>query len=105
MIVLDASALLAVLLREPGGEPIKPRLPEALMSAANLAEVLSRFAVSGEDLDDYVQESLALGVQIAPVTTGHAVDAAACGRSPDTSDFRSATSCASPLPGNGACRR
>ncbi|WCM26054.1 type II toxin-antitoxin system VapC family toxin [Sphingomonas sp. QA11] len=40
--VLDASALLAVLLDEPGGDRVLPALQEAVMSAVNLSESVSR---------------------------------------------------------------
>jgi ribonuclease VapC len=49
MIVLDASALLAFLFREPGHEKVAPLLDESLVSTVNLAEVLSRFARDGHD--------------------------------------------------------
>jgi ribonuclease VapC len=49
MIVLDASALLAFLFREPGHETVAALLDGALMSTVNLAEVLSRFARDGHD--------------------------------------------------------
>lgn len=42
--VLDASALLAVILNEPGRDVVKRRMPEAVMSTVNLAEVLGRCA-------------------------------------------------------------
>jgi ribonuclease VapC len=48
-IVLDTSALLMVLGREPGSEPVEPLLSQAVMSAVNLAEVtavLSRRGLS-----------------------------------------------------------
>lgn len=76
MIVLDASALLAFLLREPGHEKIGPRLAGALMSSANLAEVLSKLAERGEDPDFFHQEIRALGVTIEHLTEAQAVDAA-----------------------------
>jgi len=77
MIVLDASAVLAVLLGEPGHElKIAPFLPGALMSAANLAEVLSKLAERGEDPVFFDAELRGLGVVIEPVTGAHALDAA-----------------------------
>ena len=76
MIVLDASALLAFLLREPGHEKIGPRLAGALMSSANLAEVLSKMAERGEDPDFFHQEIRALGISIEYLTEAHAADAA-----------------------------
>ena len=48
--VLDASALLAVLLEEEGSEEVQQAiLAGATMSAVNLAEVLGKFADRGED--------------------------------------------------------
>ncbi len=38
-VVLDASALLAVLRNEPGGERVAPHLSRSIMSAVNVAEV------------------------------------------------------------------
>ena len=40
--VLDASAALAYLLHETGGEKVKKALPAAIMSAVNLCEVLNK---------------------------------------------------------------
>jgi ribonuclease VapC len=39
---IDASALLAFLLGEPGGELVQARLPRSWISSVNLAETLSR---------------------------------------------------------------
>lgn len=75
MIVLDASAVLAVLLNERGVERIIPRLPGALMGAANLSEVLAKVAERGLDPVDYLEELEAFGIEIVSVTTHHAVDA------------------------------
>ena len=47
MIVLDASALLALLFREPGHEKVEAALNESWMSTVNLAEVIGRFARDG----------------------------------------------------------
>ena len=45
--VLDASAALAYLLYEPGGEKVKQALPHSIMSAINLCEVLNRIGKQG----------------------------------------------------------
>ena len=45
--VLDASALLALLLREPGADRVKAELDRAAMAVANLAEVVSHYARLG----------------------------------------------------------
>jgi ribonuclease VapC len=77
VIVLDASAVLAVMLGEPGGEKIAPRLPGSLMGAANLSEVLAKVAERGMDPYGYQAGLSALGIAFTPVTTAQAVDAAA----------------------------
>lgn len=45
--VLDASALLALLFKEPGGEAVFAHLPGSLLSAVNLSEVVSKSIESG----------------------------------------------------------
>ena len=40
--VLDASALLALLNREPGSEKVVAALPDAVMSSVNLSEVVAK---------------------------------------------------------------
>lgn len=45
--VLDASALLALLLDEPGADNVKEVLADATMSAVNLGEVVSYFVKLG----------------------------------------------------------
>lgn len=76
MIVLDASALLVVLLAEPAQFTILSRLSGALISTANLAETLGRVAANGLDPGDYAAEIASLGVVATPVTEAHALDAA-----------------------------
>ncbi len=70
--VLDASALLAHLLAEPGGDIVRDILAEqaAVMSAVNWAEVLSRLASAGADPDEVAQRlasEAALGDVLAVV--------------------------------------
>ena len=43
MIVLDSSAVVALYLKEPGAELVKPAMPMALLSTVNYAEILARF--------------------------------------------------------------
>lgn len=45
--VLDASALLALLLGEPGADKVKAALDDAVMGVVNLAEVVSHYAKLG----------------------------------------------------------
>ncbi|MCC6744180.1 MAG: type II toxin-antitoxin system VapC family toxin [Acidobacteria bacterium] len=57
--VLDASAVLALLNREPGGERVEHYLAEGVMSAVNAAEVLSKLVDAGLTLGE-AREGLAL---------------------------------------------
>jgi ribonuclease VapC len=68
--VLDASALLAHRLAEPGGEVVRGSLAEqaAVMTAVNWAEVLSRMASAGADSDE-VAERLASEAALGDVLT------------------------------------
>jgi PIN domain nuclease of toxin-antitoxin system len=45
--VLDASALLALLNQEPGGEVVEDALPGALISAVNFSEVVAKLVDKG----------------------------------------------------------
>lgn len=58
-VVLDASAVLALLNREPGGERVEHYLAEGVMSAVNAAEVLSKLVDAGLTLGE-ARESLSL---------------------------------------------
>ena len=46
-VVLDASALLALMNDEPGAISVKEALPEAVISAVNLAEVVTKLVDGG----------------------------------------------------------
>jgi PIN domain nuclease of toxin-antitoxin system len=62
--VLDSSALLALLLGEPGSETVKAVLPGALLSAVNLAEVISKLCERGMPADEARAAIEATGVRI-----------------------------------------
>jgi PIN domain nuclease of toxin-antitoxin system len=49
-VVLDASAVLAVLQNEQGADKVVTRLTGAIVSAVNFAEVVSKLSISGKDL-------------------------------------------------------
>ena len=53
--VLDASAILALLLAEPGGERVDEAGPTALVSAVNLSEVVAKMRDRGASLDIVLQ--------------------------------------------------
>jgi PIN domain nuclease of toxin-antitoxin system len=77
MIVVDASALMALLLREPGSDAVAERISESAISTVNLAEVLARMwreQISPRTLvaklaapDDHVDGS---GAGAMPATSG-----------------------------------
>jgi PIN domain nuclease of toxin-antitoxin system len=69
-IVLDASALLAVLNREPGAERLTPRLLSAATSSTvNLAEVQSKLVSRGIGADEAWEAALS-PIREAAVFTG-----------------------------------
>jgi PIN domain nuclease of toxin-antitoxin system len=82
VIVLDASALLAYLFREPGHEQVAPHMDAACLSAINLAEVILRFVRDGHDAQivlarlqgavtevvPFLAEDAALSAALEPVT-------------------------------------
>lgn len=64
--VLDASALLALLNNERGADLVKELLPDAMISAVNLAEVVTRLALLGMP-GEQIRDTLALlGLNIEP---------------------------------------
>lgn len=65
-VVLDASALIALMDAEPGQEAVAAVLPGALMSTVNLAEVVSKFAERGMPAAEAHADALALGVEVVP---------------------------------------
>lgn len=62
-VVLDASAILALIFDEPGGDQVARHLPNALVSTVNLAEVVTRlldYDMPQETIDAVI-ETLQLG--------------------------------------------
>ena len=49
--VLDASVVLAFLLKEPGADIVRPYLHGAMISSVNVAEVINRRMKNGESLE------------------------------------------------------
>jgi ribonuclease VapC len=62
VIVLDSSALLAMLFFEPGCERVAEVVPRSCMSTVNLAEVLGRLARDGRALDEALDQIERLGI-------------------------------------------
>ena len=65
--VLDASALLALLLGEPGADKVKAVLDGALMGVVNLAEVVSHYAKLGATREDIEAMLRPLPIRLIPV--------------------------------------
>lgn len=75
MYVLDASALLALLYREPGSDDIESRLDGSLLSTVNLTEVLQKASAAGLDPDEILGLIRAM-VSIVPFDDAMALEAA-----------------------------
>jgi ribonuclease VapC len=74
--ILDASALLAVLGDEPGGELVAPLLDGAVISTVNWSEVLARYVDLGLDIAGREAEIGSLGASLSPFTNRQAEIAA-----------------------------
>lgn len=65
-VVLDASALLALLNDERGAGSVQELLPDALISAVNMAEVVTRLSLLGMP-EEQIHEALSsLGLNVEP---------------------------------------
>ena len=62
--VLDSSAILAVILMEPGSEIVAPLLEGSLVSCVNVAEVFSKLIEKGLLTDTTATDFLQLGLEI-----------------------------------------
>jgi PIN domain nuclease of toxin-antitoxin system len=75
-VVLDASAMLAVLNGEPGADEVWDHLPGARLSAVNAAEVAAKLVDGGIDAEEAGQTLTRLGARIAPFEEADVVPAA-----------------------------
>ena len=66
-VALDASALLAMLLDEPGGDTVKAALDGAMLCAVNLAEIVSHYAKLGASQRDIEAMLRSLPIRVVPV--------------------------------------
>lgn len=71
-LVIDASALLALLNQEPGGEQVLQRLDGAIMSAVNWSEVVQKALHRGVDTGGMQAEVQQLGLHIEAFTPAQA---------------------------------
>ncbi len=77
MIALDASALLAFLFEEEGGEQVAAHLSACCLSTVNLSEVIGRFVRDGHDARRVLARLAATEIEIVAFTAELAAIAAA----------------------------
>ena len=70
--VLDASALLCLLNREPGADAVISALPDAAISTVNLSEVIAKLAYVGMPEADIRDAVDGLPLEVVPFVEGHA---------------------------------
>jgi ribonuclease VapC len=73
--VLDASALLTLLNAEKGSEMVQGLLPNAVISAVNMAEVVARLAYLGMPESEIRNILALLGLEIVPFDSEQAFQA------------------------------
>lgn len=66
--VLDASALLAWLNEETGGEEVEPLLEKSVISTVNLSETLQKSLARGADVIGLIEDLTALGLGVVNFT-------------------------------------
>ena len=71
-VVLDASALLAYLQDEPGGERVRAALPHAVISTVNWAEVVGKAQDDGVDTRGLREDLASLGLAFEPLSAAQA---------------------------------
>ncbi|MEE8189866.1 MAG: type II toxin-antitoxin system VapC family toxin [Kiloniellales bacterium] len=75
-VVLDASAVLAVVHDEPGAEMVRPHLPGAYLSAVNAAEVVAKMVDGGADPAEAGDKLFRLGTRVVAFEPGDIVPGA-----------------------------
>ncbi len=76
MIVVDASAVLAIALGEPGGDEILDRITDATVLSVNAAEVILKLAEKGWLLTEAIETYTAFGFDLHPFDEALAIDTA-----------------------------
>ena len=70
--VLDAPALLCLLFDEPGADRVERELPNALISAANLAEVIAKLVDRGLDGNEVLADLRELDLEVVALDRAQA---------------------------------
>ena len=76
-VVLDTSALLALIRAEPGADKVAVRRRDAIMSVVNFAETVGVLIRTGATHDDATRKVAALVPRVIDATLSHASEAAA----------------------------
>jgi PIN domain nuclease of toxin-antitoxin system len=76
MFVLDSSAILALLLEEPGAEVVEPVIRTSQLSIVNLCEVMTKTVESGGDPERVEAIITSYGVRIRAFREAHALKTA-----------------------------
>ena len=71
-VVLDVSAVLALLFEEPGAEVVRAHLRTGVIGAANLAEVLAKLSDHGLPTQEAARAVAILGLEVAPMPESQA---------------------------------
>ena len=71
-VILDASAALALFLREPGSDKVAAIMSDASISSVNMAEVYTKCVEKDLDVDGARRLFAGLSVRILPFDDGHA---------------------------------
>jgi len=71
-VVLDASAVLALLFEEPGAEVVRVQLRTGIIGAANLAEVLAKLSDHGVPAHEAARAVAILGLEVVPMSEAQA---------------------------------
>jgi ribonuclease VapC len=67
-VVLDASALLAYLQDEPGGDAVDQVLSQSMISSVNWAEVVQKSIAAGVEVEGMLDDLHSLGLVVQPFT-------------------------------------
>jgi PIN domain nuclease of toxin-antitoxin system len=74
-VILDASAILALLNEEAGADLVQEHLPNGKISAVNLAEVITRLNLIGMPTDQILETLSLLSLDVVPFDEDQALQA------------------------------